>query len=54
MGSRTLIVLAGGLTVPWTRVPMYNTIMGLAAGVGLVLFIAMNYFTHGGLTYNTR
>jgi SAM-dependent methyltransferase len=39
MGSRTLMVLAGGLTVPWTRVPMYNTIMGLAAGVGLLLLV---------------
>jgi hypothetical protein len=23
-------------------------------GAGLVLFTALNYFTHGGLTYNTR
>jgi hypothetical protein len=33
------------------------TIIGLAWGIpgaGLVLFVAMNFFTHGGLTYNTR
>lgn len=27
------------LTVPWTQVPMYNTIMGLAAGAALVLLV---------------
>lgn len=32
-------ILAGGLKVPWTKVPMYNTIMGLAAGTGLVLLV---------------
>src|SRR5579884_573379 len=33
------IVLAAALKVPWTRVPMYNTIMGLAAGTGLLLIV---------------
>lgn len=30
---------AVGLKVPWDRVPMYNTIMGVAAGVGLLLVV---------------
>ena len=39
MSSEMWIVLAAGLKVPWARVPMYNTIMGLAAGTGLVLLV---------------
>jgi uncharacterized membrane protein len=30
---------AVSLKVPWNRVPMYNTIMGVAAGVGLLLVV---------------
>lgn len=33
------IVMAADLKVPWTQVPMYNTIMGIAAGVGLLLVV---------------
>jgi hypothetical protein len=39
MGQLEIAVLAAGLKVPWTKVPMYNTIMGLAAGVGLLLVV---------------
>lgn len=36
MLSGARVVLAEALKVPWTQVPMYNTITGLAAGVGLL------------------
>lgn len=39
MLSGMQVVQAEALKVPWTQVPMYNTIMGLAAGVGLLLFV---------------
>jgi hypothetical protein len=50
----------GCLLFPWA-IRTFNrkllTIIALAWGIpgaGLVLFVAMNFFTHGGLTYNTR
>lgn len=36
-------VILAGLKVPWTRVPMYNTIMGICAGVGLLLVVWFGY-----------
>ena len=37
------------LKVPWDRTPMYNTIMGVAAGVGLLLVVRL-----GWLLYRNR
>lgn len=38
--SVTSLVLASSqLKVPWERVPMYNTLMGIATGVGLLLLV---------------
>ena len=39
MSSWGLAVPVAALKVPWTEVPMYNTIMGLAAGAGLLLIV---------------
>jgi uncharacterized membrane protein len=39
MGNVGVLLQATGLKVPWTSVPMYNTIMGVAAGVGLLLIV---------------
>jgi hypothetical protein len=53
-------IALGCLLFPWAVRGLNRTlltIIGLAwgiPGVGLVLFVAMNFFTHGGLTYNTR
>ncbi|WP_374118716.1 DUF981 family protein [Streptomyces sp. 8L] len=32
-----------GLKIDWTRMPLYNTIMSLAVGVGLLLVVALGY-----------
>ncbi|MEU0519377.1 hypothetical protein [Streptosporangium sp. NPDC006007] len=55
-----LVQAAPELKIDWTKMPTYNTIMAVAAGVGLLLaglaftlFGALNYFTHIGLIVNT-
>lgn len=53
-------IALGCLLFPWAIRTLNRTLLRIIAlvwgipGVGLVLFVAMNYFTHGGLTYNTR
>lgn len=45
MGS---IELAAGtsLKVPWAQTPMYNTVMAVAAGVGLLLFVWLGFLLY--------
>jgi len=35
------LVVEAALKVPWAQTPMYNTIMSVAAGVGLLLVVAL-------------
>jgi len=42
------IVAAGGLKVPWTQTPMYNTLMSVAAGVGLLLVVLLGREIYSG------
>jgi SAM-dependent methyltransferase len=50
----------GCLLFPWAVRTLNRTLLAIIAlawgipGAGLILFVAMNFFTHGGLTYNTR
>ncbi|MBA0050634.1 DUF981 family protein [Streptomyces sp. AJS327] len=41
--STLLTAAQDGLKIDWTRMPTYNTIMSLAAGVGLLLVVALGY-----------
>jgi uncharacterized membrane protein len=53
-------IALGCLLFPWAIARLNRTLLAIVAlawgipGIGLVLFVAMNFFTHGGLTYNTR
>lgn len=45
--TSTLIVTAGSaLKVPWGQTPMYNTVMAVAAGVGLLLFVWLGFLLY--------
>lgn len=54
------VIAVGCLIFPWAIRTFDRWMMWTIAitwgvpGAGLVLFTALNYFTHGGLTYNTR
>ena len=54
------LIAVGCLIFPWAIQKLERWMMWTIAvswglpGAGLVLFTALNYFTHGGLTYNTR
>lgn len=53
-------IALGCLVFPWAVRSLSPLLLRIVAfawmlpGAGLVLFVAMNFFTHGGLTYNTR
>jgi len=42
----TLIAAGSSLKVPWGQTPMYNTVMAVAAGVGLLLFVWLGYLLY--------
>ena len=46
MGMVTLIAAGSSLKVPWGQTPMYNTVMAVAAGVGLLLFVWLGYLLY--------
>ena len=39
--SPAVVLSAAQLKVPWAQTPMYNTIMAVAAGIGLLLLVAL-------------
>jgi uncharacterized membrane protein len=52
-------IALGCLLFPWAIQRLNRALLTIVAlawgipGVGLILFVAMNFFTHGGLTHNT-
>jgi len=43
MPGNGLILAADGLKIDWDRMSTYNTIMSVAAGVGLLLVVALGH-----------
>jgi len=41
MAPHAVVLSAAQLKVPWAQTPMYNTLMSVAAGIGLLLLVAL-------------